>query len=277
MDFHFRATGEYDKKIKHKGMHIPYASKKMMKKIYPQGGFKVLGEICGEEQKEILGKLLLNGGEYDVRPVGSSSALLWCRAGYLQTGEQEYLAVMRSRIPFLVLWLCLGALLMLLLGALWGQLDLGKPDVSTGGSQVVIRPEGSLPDSDENAEPMEGDSSEKPDKGSGGSLLMTYMLECRLSLSDKKIGIYFQNPHASTHNVALDMYIVSDGEEYLIAQSGLLEAGYSLETLTMLEDGPVLSEGIYSGLFRLHCFDPEDGKQEMIVPEITGLTITVTK
>ena len=131
---------------------------------------------------------------------------------------------------------------------------------------------------DSGAEKLEGDDSDKAqvEKG-GGSVSMIYSLDASIVLSSGDITIYFQNPNASTHNVTVDMYIVSGGQEYLIAQSGLLEAGYKLESLTMLADGPALTEGMYTGLFRKHCYDPVSGEKAIVIPEIAGLNITVTR
>jgi len=186
--------------------------------------------------------------------------------------------VLKSRAAFLIILFLLLALICLLL--LLKPAPYSDPIIGPAPNDgpVVINPDHPLPPEDENAEPIEDDDSKKGEaEDGGGSVSMIYALESAIDLSSGEITIYFKNPNASTHDVTVDMYIVSGGEEYLIAQSGILKAGYGLEKLTLLSDGPILSEGIYGGLFRLHCYDPLTGEQAMLVPEIVGLNITVTK
>ena len=62
-----------------------------------------------------------------------------------------------------------------------------------------------------------------------------------------------------------------------MAKSGLLEAGYGLNTLTLSDDAPTLSEGIYTGIYRLHCYDPKTGERSLVAPSIAGVEVTVQK
>ena len=277
MQYSVISAPTYDAQVKLKGETIQCCSKQQLKRTYPRGGCKVVGEISGKEKRKI-GILPVGKTEFSISSPGAHSSLLWRETGYLQVGRDEYIAVLKSRVPFLLLLLGLLAAIVLLLGLLMGGEDVigPGPDVSDG--PTVIAPDHPLPPIDSGAEKLEGDSSEKAEaeKG-GGSVSMIYSLDASIVLSTGDITIYFQNPNASTHNVSVDMYIVSGGQEYLIAQSGLLEAGYGLSHLTMMKDGPTLSEGLYTGLFRLQCYDPVTGEKAIIVPEIAGLNITVTQ
>jgi len=274
MQYSAISASHHDAQVKLKGETLECLSSKQLKRTYPRGGCKVVGEISGRKKKEI-GLLPHGKTEFSVCAPGAHSSLFWRQAGYLQVGPDEYVAVVKSRIPFLLLLLGLLALIALLLCLLLGGDDSGKvnpngpddrpsQDVQAGPGQdgpTVIAPDHPLPPVDSGAEKLEGDDSDKAqvEKG-GGSVSMIYSLDASIVLSSGDITIYFQNPNASTHNVTVDMYIVSGGQEYLIAQSGLLEAGYGLSHLTMLEGGPVLSEGLYTGLFRLQCYNPISGE-----------------
>ena len=269
MNFQRLASNKHDAKIKLKGSTVECFSPRYLKNTYPQGGCKILGEVSGGSKKNAIGTLPIDRSAHDVSAVGQHNGLLWKTAGYLQVGEDEYIAVLKSRLPLLLL------LLPLLLALLALLLMGGKNGPSGPGS---ISPDRPLPSVDANAEELEGDSGEKPDvEPGGGSLSLIYTLEAAVNLSSGDVQIYFQNPNKSTHNVALDMYIVSEGQEYLVAQSDLLEAGYGLTHLKLLENAPELSEGMYTGLYRLHCYDPVSGEEIMITPEITGVNVTVTK
>ena len=304
MQFDIQSSAHYDAKVTLKNQSVACFSAKYIKNTYPQGGCKVLGEIDGGKAKKALGSAQIGQEVYDVSPPGSKNPLLWRTAGYLQVGDDQYIAVMKSRVPVLV---TLGALIamIILLGLLRGcgpandpvvtpPVQENPPIVTTTPSPsntpdepvvtppqptdpVIIQPDQPLPPVDENAEAIEGDNAEKPevDEG-GGSVALMYSLDASLTLSDGNITIFFKNPGKSTHNVTLDMYILSGGQEYLIAQSGLLEPGFGLSTLQLMPAAPSLSEGIYDGLFRVHVYDPSNGEQALVVPEIPGLNITVT-
>ncbi|MBQ9980654.1 MAG: hypothetical protein IJP23_06310 [Oscillospiraceae bacterium] len=297
MQFNIHHSGDYDANVSLKGRKVECFSPKYIKNTYPQGGCKVLGEMGGGKAKKVLGTVQVGRELHEVSPSGSKSRLFWRRAGYLQVGDDQYIAVMKSRLPFLIILLALIAVIIILLclltgpGNTPGNTPSDNPgntpgtvtpgdtpgDTPGGDGPIVIAPDHPLPPVDENSQPIEGDTSEKADVSEGGgSVSMIYSLDSSLTLSNGDITIYFQNPNASSHNVTVDMYIVSGGQEYLIAQSGLLEPGFGLTKLRMMTGAPTLSEGIYGGLFRLHCYDPVTGEQAMVVPEITGLNITVT-
>lgn len=256
--------------VKLKGHTVRCLSPQYLKSSYPQGGCRILGEVTGAGgDSKAPGTIALGRHTMDVFPCGHNGSLLWRRAGYVQVGENDYLVLLTSRLPLLLL-LTIGAVVLAVLLAM--RLGGG------GGGPTVINPDRPLPPEDIHAGQIEDDQSQKPNVPSGGgSVTMGYKLEVEVDLGSGEIGIYFKNPNSSTHNVAVDLYILSGGSEYLLAQSGLVKTGHALERMEVLPDAPLLSEGIYTGLFRLHCYDPVSGEQAMIVPEITGLNVTVTK
>jgi len=266
LQFNMIADANHDAKVKLKKVTLECFSSRYLKNTYPQGGCKVLGEVAGGKKRRELGAIVLSGEEHSVSPAGEHSRLLWRTAGYLRVGQDEYVALLKSRVPFLIILFALLAAIVVLALLLMpngedipagpqtsdppgGSQDIG--DDTPGGSQdigddtpAVIAPDRPLPDVDSNANALEGDTSEKADAAEGGgSVTMIYMLDVTVTLSTGEITMYFQNPNASTHNVVLDMYIISNDQEYLVAQSGLLEAGYGLYTMELMENAPSLSEG----------------------------------
>ena len=272
MDFQIRYFSDCDATLKFQKQSIKCFSPKYLKNTYPNGGCKVLGEVSRKSIKNPIGTVQIGTETHDVAVCGKHASLLWRTAGYLAVGKDEFIALKKSRVFFLLILLGLLAGLLILGALLW------KPaSTPSQGGQVIIQPDHPLPPLDDNSEKLEDDDSQKADAPEGGgSLSMIYTLDATLDLSEKAIGIYFKNPNASSHNVTVDFYIISGGSEYLIAQSGLLEAGYGLTKMTLLDNAPALQEGLYTGLYRLHCYDPLTGEQAMVVPSITGVSITVT-
>ena len=73
-----------------------------------------------------------------------------------------------------------------------------------------------------------------------------------------------------------ELYLVSGDREILMARSGLIEPGFELHRLDLDSEAVSLSEGVYTGLYKLQCYDPETGERALVAPEITGVTVTVT-
>ena len=73
------------------------------------------------------------------------------------------------------------------------------------------------------------------------------------------------------------MYIVSGGNEYLIAKSGLIKAGYGLYKLTLSEDAPTLTEGVYTAYYKIGYYNPETGERALVEADIKDVTVTVTE
>ena len=276
MQFHI-VPARYDTQTQLRGRKIKCFSDRYLKRRYPNGEFTLVGEIGDKKAKSAIGMVQIDHDLYDVVSPGSKNRLLWRTVGYLQVGQGEYVAVMKNRLKFLLLFLLMlliaGGLLYM---ALSGGFPSGGTDDPIGNDPIVIDPDHPLPPPDENASKLEGDTSEKADVSQGGgSLTLVFTLKAEVDLSTGQIAIAYENPNSSTHNIMLDLYIISDGQEYLIARSGLVEPGYSLTKLQLRDDAPVISEGLYAGLFRIHSFDPLTGEQASVVPEVPQVEITV--
>ena len=263
-----RPTTDHDKKVKLGKHTLLCYSKEQLKQLHPAGDYTILGETADKSKAEKVASLIAGSNEYSVAKFKSHNRLLFSHVGYVKVGEGEYIALLHNRLLFLILLFSgIGAAVVLLLLLL----SLLEPQ-----APVVIDPAHPLPSQDDNAQKLEDDNSQRPEvEEGGGSLSMIYTLVAKYSLSTGQIDIYFKNPNASTHDVSIILYITSGDQEIAIAQSGLLKAGYGLETLEFAEGTAKLSEGIYEGKYLLSLFDPATGERALVQPEITGVTVTV--
>lgn len=261
-------TNDHDKKLRYEQVDVYCYSKKQLDKRYPENNYHIIGEAKPKNKKEELARLAVIAREkpYIISRLGSHSTLLYKRAGYVHVGNDEYVALLKPRWPFL-----------LLLFGLTGTLALTLSLLLRSGAPIVIQPDHPLPEKDPYTTPIEDDNTQKAevDKG-GGSVSMIYTLEANAKLSDGVVEIYFKNPNASSHNVVAELYLVSAGREILVARSGLVEPGYALNRLDLDAKTVSLSEGVYTGLYKVQCYDPETGERALVAPEITGVSVTVT-
>lgn len=257
---------DYDQKVKLEGEQILCYSKKLLDKLYPDGGYRIIGESKNKNKKKIIAQLRVRKIMLEICNPDQHSGLLYRRAGYVRVSGDEFIALLAPRWPFLLILLFMVGIFGIMLSLL-----LRGP-----AEPAPVNPDHPLPPDDVLSTPIEDDTSQKAEvPQGGGSLSMIYTLEAQMSLSTGEISIYFKNPNASSHNVAVELIVISGGEEYVIAQSGLVKAGFALEKLEKLENSAQLSEGIYNGLYRLHCYDPVSGERALVSPEISGVKITV--
>lgn len=131
-----------------------------------------------------------------------------------------------------------------------------------------------------NAQDIEGGDEEEKMSASqgGGAVSMTYQMGVTVSLSGQKASLLFQNPSKSVNDVILQLIIVgADGVETIIAQSGTIKPGKKVETLSLIEDAAVLSEGTYSGRFNILYYDPDSGEKALVNSSIDGIEIEVVQ
>ena len=145
------------------------------------------------------------------------------------------------------------------------------------GPNKVLEPDYNTISKDENADKIPDDNSTKADVSQGGgSVTISFTDDVKYSLSSGEVSLYYQNPTASTHHVVVQVIIINGEDEYLLAQSGILEPGYQVTTLTAAKDAPQLSEGGYNGKLKLLFYDPETGERAIVDTDIP-CTVTVEK
>ena len=264
-----RPTTDHDKKVKLDDHIILCYSQEQLNQLFPEGNYTVIGETTRSKKAERTADLLANNRTFPLSAHNSHSRLLYSVSGYAKVGDGQFVALLRSRLPFFGM-LFGGMLILALLIFLFMWQLKPKP-------LVIIDPDHPLPTVDGNADKLPDDpNSQRPDvPEGGGSLSMIYTLEAKLTLSTGEITMYFQNPAASSHDVSIILYIVTGDQEIAIAQSGLLQAGFGLNVMEFTEGTAQLQEGVYNGKYLLSCFDPATGERALVQPEITGVTITV--
>ena len=112
-----------------------------------------------------------------------------------------------------------------------------------------------------NQKPIEGDDGEKIDSPEGGGAInVTYGTNAIVSLSEKKVTLYYANPNASNQNVAI-LIMIGD---MVVAKSDLITPGNEVTELT-LEDYAVskLQAGGYNAELLVRAYN-EDGEKAMV-------------
>ena len=158
--------------------------------------------------------------------------------------------------------------------------DSGEDTTTVPDTTVVLDPDETFPPETEAPdEPDSPSNPSTPSKNQGGSVSMIYTLNAHVSLgkSNEQVAIHFQNPNASTHAVKIKLHIVKNGVRYVAAESELIPIGYGLYKLTLSDNAPSLSAGIYQGLYEVAFYDQNTGEKAAVNSEIPGVRIIVTK
>lgn len=101
----------------------------------------------------------------------------------------------------------------------------------------------------------------------GGAVSISYSNIVEVDLDKENIKMYFKNPSSSRESIILQLLILNDEEEYLIAQTDLLPPGYTLYNMD-LNSNAKLSKGGYKGIFRTTYYNEETGEKEIVNSEI---------
>ena len=136
---------DYDKTYKVKKREVECYSKKKMKKMFPDGNFRVIGETLPRNKKKEIDRITLAEKEFIVSKEDSHSSLFTHIAGYVNNGKGEYVILLRRN--FLLLWLFFGALA-LVVTLLAAILILRMPKDHESG---ILMPDYELVEDDPNA------------------------------------------------------------------------------------------------------------------------------
>ncbi len=280
--FKYSVRNDYDKKVRIKGENILCYSKKRLEsahpELYPDSLHQARAYAEREKkpskkdgrskyERQVVGEMKMGAQTIGVAAPKTNHPLLYKKVGYVCLEDNSCLALCVSRVPFLITVFtisaaAIAALILLLL-------------LLNGDPRPVIRPDNPLPPLDEDIVPETGGEEQVESPEGGGSVSMIYSLGAKITLSTGDVQIHFRNPKRSNHSVAVQFYILSGGEEYLVAESGLIPSGNGLFKLTVAEDAPTLSEGKYSGLYRVSYYDPETGVRAHVQSDITDVDVTV--
>lgn len=255
-----------DKEVSLGNAKIKCISGRKAKDIFKSGNAVIIGEITGkaEADDKIVNQLSIGRHGFDVATHRNHNRVLYANQGYIQVGDNEYVAVLSSRIPFfavlIVLLLCLGIIVTALL-------NLPK--------QKVIEPYNRLPEKDVNAEKTGDEGKTDAPKDGKNSVSMIYSLDAKLILATGEIEINFRNPSSSTQAVCLILGVIDEnGEEIEIARSGAINPGYTLNKMTFNNEA-TLYQGIYKAFFSVPFYNYETGERSAVAYTIEDVTLTV--
>ncbi len=135
----------------------------------------------------------------------------------------------------------------------------------------VLAPDYAPQETEENAEPIDGDTSgdKLQQQQGGGAVSLTYSKDITIDFSEKQAKIMFANPKKSNQDIIIQIVI----QDTVVAQSGLLKPGYQITTLDLF-DKVKLSNGKYDGKFVVLYYQQDTGEKAMLNTEIP-LKITV--
>lgn len=256
---------DYDMKYSVNETAIRCYSKSGLKKQYPKGNYYIVGETFEHNQKEKIATIMLGGKILPVSDLGSNFKPFFKRTGYIEVGENAYLALLKNQKVFTLL--CSGLLsgilaMVVILAVLWFTAPTNKPDFL-------------LPPEDVQAADIENDHSQKKKATGGGAVSLNYSLDAQVDLLSKQVSILLQNPNASNKDMTVTLYIQTGDDALSIAHSGLVKAGKELRTMSLNLDGIALQSGIYKGYFILDFYDPASGDKALMNSKIDHVKITV--
>ena len=157
----------------------------------------------------------------------------------------------QTKLILTIISILLAALM--LTGCKWGSKDPLKPDYP-------------VPPVDSNAESMGGDETKLESPEGGGAVGLIYTTTAELSLSSGSISMLFGNPKRSNQNMTVAISV----QDIIIAESGLLEPGNRISTLSLNRAGAesMVAEGVYNAKFVVEFYDALSGEKAMVNTEI---------
>lgn len=168
----------------------------------------------------------------------------------------------RKRYQGLIVVLCIGIVLCLAI-TIWALFFRGGSD--------SITPDYPPQGTEENQQPIEGDSAEQIDSPEGGGAInVTFGTTATVSLSEKAVSLYYANPGVSNQNVAILIMI----DDIVVAKSDLITPGNEVTEL-VLEENAIsrLQEGGYNAELIVRAYN-DDGEKAMVDTQ-GELTLTV--
>lgn len=90
-----------------------------------------------------------------------------------------------------------------------------------------------------------------------GSMGIGFAPEVTVNRTNGAVTCYYEVDYTGTHDTILQLILDKNGEEFLLAESGIVTPGHSVTRLN-LRDGVVdrVARGVYSGRLRLNFYSP---------------------
>lgn len=252
---------DYDATVKVGKRRIKSYSPRQMKRLYENGEFNIVGEtLSGKEKNKIalLSVFLNDENPVAVSPYKTYSHVFYKVVGYVCVdGEKDkYVAVLRVR--FLLWLLLLIALIAMTVATVYYLKPDDVEDEPTWKGEYIV------PEAEPDAEVFDNGGKDKAQsEEGGGTVAMTYKRLVTADLGNHQLKFFFANPYYSNHDVSLEVIITSEGKDNVIAKSGLIKPGYSLEKLTLKENIELI-KGKYKAYFNVIYYDPVTGEKALV-------------
>ena len=290
---------DYDKRVKLGKEYVFCYSKKKIKELYPSGaGYSLSGEahlgtgkaqdkfdekqrkrlerlkesgkVHVEQQTLKTGDLRIGGHVLGVYPKDTNTGVLSKSNGYVAVGENQFISIHSSRVPFLITVGTISAAIIAAVAIILALITAPAPPAPPA-------PDNPLPVVDPNVTPNEDDTSEKTPIDDSPFVSPVWTLNADVNLATDTAKIYYQNLQASNHDMVIELYIVSNGEEYFLGRSGRIPAGYTIRELSLAERNVELKVGQYEGLYKIYIYNPETGEMVMVDLQIKDVIVKVTE
>lgn len=110
----------------------------------------------------------------------------------------------------------------------------------------------------------------------GGTVGISFSPEVDINRQTKDVTLYYRVDQTATHDTVLQLILDKNGEEYLLAESGLIQPGHAVSHMTLSEEAAgMLTSGGYSGRLRVTYFDEEHAQSDDNVNTDIAVTINV--
>lgn len=140
-----------------------------------------------------------------------------------------------------------------------------------GGKKTPPTPDYPEPPAESNAETyvetgVETEAPKLDRVNGGGAVGLTYTTDVTVNISTGTVSLYFANPSRSVDNISVKLYV--DG--FKIAESGILEPGTQLSTLSLTDAGvrTMKNIGVYDGKFVVDFYNSESNEKSVLSTEI---------
>lgn len=257
---------DYDTTIKINDRHVKCYSKKKLKNLHPDGNYKIVGETFEKNKKRRKDILDIANMKLNVSKFGKNNRILYKRKGYVEVGDNQYIALLKSRIPFLLIMFCI----LLAIGiSTYSAIKIYT-------SIPSVEPEYLMPLEDEKVTPIEEDNTKKSEsQNGGGSVRIRLSNTVNIDLKTGDIEMIYQNPNQSNQDSVVTLVLISDNKEYVIAKSGLVKSGKQITQLKLNNSDIKLSEGVYEGKYIIEHYNPTTGEKAMTNSNFNDIRIQV--
>jgi len=212
--YSYTARVDYDSEYSIKGQTVRCYSPKQMRKLYPEGGFRTVGEslpkngknkkMSKKAQEAKTGTLNCGNVHTSVSRMGAHPSGLFTVAGYVRVGEDAFIALLKPRFAW-VPWALFITLFVALLVVINFRDVLFDNDVEPGIIDPVYDPE--------DVDPRQQDYDDPNDK----KATLTDYVRVKIPLGTVEFLYDFSSLYADGP-VQLSLAIEVDGIGYVIAQ-----------------------------------------------------------